>query len=208
MLYTFLQNMKQQKQTGFTIVELLIVIVVIGILAAITIVAYNGIQDRSRDARTQSDIKAVATLIEKYAAENDSYPSTGGISVVRSDANCFAGTAQTDWVPGITERLPQSVPNPGKGRGGLGGCYLYASNGTSYIVSAWNMKNTGPSTGALYRRLGFREAQFLNANLYYCNHANIGGSAPGPYAATSDHYKYSFTISNISNCNETPPAGA
>lgn len=39
-----------RKQTGFTIVELLIVIVVIGILAAITIVAYNGIQERARMA--------------------------------------------------------------------------------------------------------------------------------------------------------------
>ena len=39
--------MKKTK-SGFTIVELLIVIVVIGILAAITIVAYNGIQSRAR----------------------------------------------------------------------------------------------------------------------------------------------------------------
>lgn len=36
------------KQTGFTIVELLIVIVVIGILAAITVVAYNGVQEQAR----------------------------------------------------------------------------------------------------------------------------------------------------------------
>jgi prepilin-type N-terminal cleavage/methylation domain-containing protein len=42
------QSLVGKKQTGFTIVELLIVIVVIGILAAITIVAYNGIQDRAR----------------------------------------------------------------------------------------------------------------------------------------------------------------
>ena len=37
-----------EKQKGFTIVELLIVIVIIGILAAITIVAYNGIQQRAQ----------------------------------------------------------------------------------------------------------------------------------------------------------------
>ncbi|MDB5187095.1 MAG: Fimbrial protein [Candidatus Saccharibacteria bacterium] len=41
----------KQKQTGFTIVELLIVIVVIGILAAITVVAFNGVQDRARISR-------------------------------------------------------------------------------------------------------------------------------------------------------------
>lgn len=197
-----------KKQTGFTIVELLIVIVVIGILAAITIVAYNGVRDRANDTRRQSDIKNVQTIVEKYAADNGTYPSTGGLSTILSDDNCFAGTSQADWVPSVTEKLPQSVPNPGKGRSGLGGCYLYSSNGTEYIISAWNMKNAGPSTGTMYRRLGFREASLLNANAYYCNHTNIGGANIVPYAATNDYYKYSFTVSNISNCNETPPSGA
>lgn len=42
-------RIKNKQNSGFTIVELLIVIVVIGILAAITIVAYNGVQQRARD---------------------------------------------------------------------------------------------------------------------------------------------------------------
>ena len=46
----------KDKRLGFTIVELLIVIVVIGILAAITVVAYNGIQNRARDAKVSSDM--------------------------------------------------------------------------------------------------------------------------------------------------------
>lgn len=52
------------KQTGFTIIELLIVIVVIGILAAITIVSYNGIQDRAKVQAANSDVNTLAKAIK------------------------------------------------------------------------------------------------------------------------------------------------
>lgn len=53
-------------QSGFTIVELLIVVVVIAILAAITVVAYTGIQNSTRNSRVMSEIKQVAQLVEAY----------------------------------------------------------------------------------------------------------------------------------------------
>ncbi|HET8884141.1 MAG TPA: prepilin-type N-terminal cleavage/methylation domain-containing protein [Candidatus Saccharimonadales bacterium] len=64
-----------RKQTGFTIVELLIVIVVIGILAAITIVAYNGIRQRAVEASLQASLKNASTKLAVYHAENGEYPS-------------------------------------------------------------------------------------------------------------------------------------
>lgn len=194
-------------QRGFTIVELLIVIVVIGILAAITVVAFNGVQNRARDTRVQSDIRSVASMIEQYAAVQGSYPTTGGLSIVFSDDNCPAGSSQADWVPSVTGTLPQSQ-QPAKGASGGNGCYMYASDGTSYIVSAWNMAANGPQNSTMYRRVGFREAGFYSTNAYICNHAAIGGNTPTPYVITRDYYKYSYTVSNISSCNETPPAGA
>ena len=57
----------KHKQSGFTIVELLIVIVVIAILAAISIVAYNGIQARSNTAAAES---AADTVAKKAHAAN------------------------------------------------------------------------------------------------------------------------------------------
>lgn len=195
-----------KKQTGFTIVELLIVIVVIGILAAITVVAYNGVQMRAKNAHTQSALSGVARKIEVYYAENGNYPSTGGLSVTRTDDNCTAGTSQADWVPGIVG-LPQS-DQPYRGVANLSGCYIYASDGQQYVVTAWNMVLGSSQNDTMYRRLGFRESGFMNANVYYCNHVNIGGIASGTYVLTSDYYKRSYTVSNISSCNETPPAGA
>ena len=62
-------------QRGFTIVELLIVIVVIGILAAVTIVAYNGIQNRAQQATFISDFSNAAKMAEIFY--ND--PTTSGV---------------------------------------------------------------------------------------------------------------------------------
>jgi len=64
---------------GFTIVELLIVIVVIGILAAITIVAFNGVQNRAKAGAAQSAVAQANKKILSFAAENsDAYPVAAG----------------------------------------------------------------------------------------------------------------------------------
>lgn len=65
------------KKAGFTIVELLIVIVVIAILAAISIVAYNGIQNRARASSASSALNQASKRLAIFAIDNsDSYPST------------------------------------------------------------------------------------------------------------------------------------
>lgn len=65
---------RHRTRGGFTIVELLVVIVVIGILAAITIVAYNGIQQRAQNAKTASAVKSYVNGFSVYGADNGSYP--------------------------------------------------------------------------------------------------------------------------------------
>jgi prepilin-type N-terminal cleavage/methylation domain-containing protein len=70
-----MKRMLKHTRDGFTIVELLIVIVVIAILAAISVVTYTGIQNRANDSSVQSDIKNLAKQFELYRAENDVYPA-------------------------------------------------------------------------------------------------------------------------------------
>lgn len=62
-------------RSGFTIVELLIVIVVIGILAAITIVAYNGIQQRAKNVKTVAAVKDAVKLLQLYKVDQGVYPT-------------------------------------------------------------------------------------------------------------------------------------
>lgn len=195
--------------SGFTIVELLIVVVIIAILAAITVVAFNGVQDRARNAQVVSDLNQLNKKIQMYAVENGSYPSTGGLNTIYVDNNCAKTTVnkRADWVPGITGIMQ----NPGLGSTGVnrsGGCYMYSSDGVSYVLSAWNARSGKPGNEALYRRLGYREVSFFSSNSYLCNHVNIGGNSTGTYNINNDYYKYSYTISNLTNCNETPPVGA
>jgi len=61
---------------GFTIVELLVVIVVIGILASITMVAYTGITQKANAATLQSDLKNASTLLEMDKTIAGTYPTT------------------------------------------------------------------------------------------------------------------------------------
>lgn len=86
------------KKKGFTIVELLIVIVVIGILAAISIVAYNGIQNRANNAKTASAINILKKALMSYAIDNARYPVTAtaclgsGYPDLNSDGRGDCGT--------------------------------------------------------------------------------------------------------------------
>ncbi|MDB5168094.1 MAG: exported protein of unknown function [Candidatus Saccharibacteria bacterium] len=66
-------NMKKPSR-GFTIIELLIVIVVVGILASITIVAFNGIQTKAANMSKTNEAVAWKKLLEVYKATYDSYP--------------------------------------------------------------------------------------------------------------------------------------
>lgn len=113
------------KQNGFTIVELLIVIVVIGVLAAITIVAYNGINNRALVNAQVSDLKSLQKALELYKVDNGNYPMTTG----------WVGWDQaSNFIPGLSPQYIERQPQKNASIVSGSDTYLYRS--TSSVSGA------------------------------------------------------------------------
>ena len=67
-------------QKGFTIVELLIVIVVIGILAGLVLNTFSNVQKKARDTERTTDLKAIQGQLEAYYAQNAKYPTLANVN--------------------------------------------------------------------------------------------------------------------------------
>ena len=66
---------RQAGEGGFTLIELMIVIVILGVLAAIVVFAVGGITDRGQASRCQANIKTTEVAVEAYYAKNSAYPA-------------------------------------------------------------------------------------------------------------------------------------
>lgn len=126
---------------AFTIVELLIVIVVIGILAAIVIVAYNGVQNRAYISAINADLSQVNKAVNAYHAINGTYPSTGGSWA--SQGNVTKNTFIPGLVPDVVASLPRAEQWSGTPT------FYYRSNGSDYkLLYLYAAAETMPSSAA------------------------------------------------------------
>lgn len=146
------------KSSGFTIVELLIVIVVIGILAAIVIVAYNGIADSANDSAVQNDLKQSYSKIQQFHIMNGRFPT----SQAEINQNLIAtkdsyGGGDNFYIYCRADNAMVAIV----GRAANGNGFAYSSEGGAIRFSSW------PGNG--------------NANL--CPAAGIPTSSSG-YSAT------------------------
>jgi type II secretion system protein G len=121
---------KLTRLKGFTIVELLIVIVVIAILATISVVAYNGVQQRARDTIRLTDIKNMAKAVGLYYADNGNYPMSSGWCTQPSGPS-YAAAFQAEIAPYLAQ-FPRDPSYSGTYRD-----YFYRNVGeTSYYLYA------------------------------------------------------------------------
>ncbi len=96
-----MQNQQRRKQKGFTLIELMIVVAIIGVLSAIAVPAYKDYVTKSEVASAVATLKSIITPAELYYQENGSFPSTSaalnsvgvGNNVVRTGTLGFSSNA-------------------------------------------------------------------------------------------------------------------
>lgn len=121
--------MPRKLQTGFTLVELIIVVAIISILASIAIPAYNGYVETSKRSDAQASLMALAIAQEKYRATNPSYTTVIGdlngvssasesgyytLAVIAASGATFTATATPDgWTDSNGNCSPMSINQDG-----------------------------------------------------------------------------------------------
>lgn len=109
------------RSKGFTLIEMLVVISLIGILAALAMVSFSSVQKQARDTTRKSDLKQYQTATESYASKNNgNYPVANPAQVTHSGSYCTA------LAIGSCPRDPKSPTTD----------YRYVSNGVDYVIWA------------------------------------------------------------------------
>ncbi len=123
-------NLKFRK--GFTLIEVLIVVAIIGILASVVLVGLGPLQRQGRDARRISDLKQVQAGLELYYNKCGYYPGNA-----ENGATCAGYAANNTWAGLVTALTGSNIgvsnvphdPNAARD-------YFYEANGTSYVIGA------------------------------------------------------------------------
>lgn len=110
---------------GYTLIELLIVIAIIGILTAILTTNLQSVRARARDTRRKQDLSTIQQALRLYYHDNQSFPVTANTTWNTSATITYLSTIPTD--PSSTPTSP--IP------------YNYVSDGTTYILYA-SLENT------------------------------------------------------------------
>jgi general secretion pathway protein G len=112
------------RKSGFTLVELTVVIAIIGILATLGLTNYQASMQRARDGKRKADLEQIRSALEMYRTDNQTYP---------------VGTLVSGQSIGSYLTIPQ---DPSSGRQ-----YYYNGSANSYLVCASLEEESGDATG-------------------------------------------------------------
>ncbi len=129
---------QQRRQHGFTLIEVMVVVAILGILAAIVIPRIMDRPDQARIIKTRQDIRAIESALQLYRLDNFSYPTTDqGLEALVTRP----GGSQTlqNWKSGgYLERLPKDP---------WGGDYQYLTPGVHGEVDIFSYGSDGSPEG-------------------------------------------------------------
>ncbi len=145
---------------GFTLVELLVVISIIGILVGVVAVNANTARRQSRDAKRKADIQNVAGALELYRAANHAYP-TGANNTYNSQTFAQALSVFTSNIP--------SDPSGAKDGDYTAGGYYYSSDGSKFVLDARleNSAETDTISGGITSPTSASDPNFYRTGVYH-----------------------------------------
>ncbi|MDO8335252.1 MAG: prepilin-type N-terminal cleavage/methylation domain-containing protein [Candidatus Saccharibacteria bacterium] len=126
----------KNKESGFTIVELLIVIVIIGILAALVIVAYTGITARANTAKAKTNATAIQKKLEAWAADSSAGSGAGNGTYPLTAAAVTAMGGSATLPSGVT--VGRVDPGTGNATTTVGYKVCTTSTGAGYQITFYD----------------------------------------------------------------------
>lgn len=150
--------MQIKQQGGFTLIEMVIVIAVVGILMGLAFNGIRGVQSAARDTKRVADLRSVQSYLELYFNKCGHYPG---------DNACNTGTPG-NWgtLVGVLEATvanPGDIPNDPQASSGKVYTYDSDAQNTEYVISA-TMEKTVPRGGAT----GTIDNKDCSANKVFC----------------------------------------
>ena len=121
-------NRRFKGQDGFTLIEIMVVILIIGLLALMVVPRLRGVADRAKRTKAQADIQELKQALDRYYLDNGSYPTTDqGLQALVNPPT--AGRVPSNYEQGgYIEKLPSDP---------WGNQYFYQSDGSTYALKSF-----------------------------------------------------------------------